>query len=202
MPFIGRLSQLLPNFLRSLAIVDQIDHIKYPQQHPNADEPHGPAIFKHPPERNPLQVAQEQGRISDWSQTTAHVRDDKDEKDDMMSRNSVFIHPNPRPYQQHRCPRGTQNVGNDRPKQQKHHIRQRCRFSLDLYVNSPRNHIQRSHQTDKANVFLCRMHDRSVIMQTKEIIREGRGPKSQCNLRIMLLPPMQKEERSQGNQAQ
>ena len=72
-PAVGWFGELLANLDRRPKIVAPVDDVEDGQQHGNSHPPHWPAMFGHPPERDALQIAEEQRRITNRCQASAHV---------------------------------------------------------------------------------------------------------------------------------
>jgi hypothetical protein len=131
-----------------------VHDIKHPEQPAQSHTPHRPTLLGHPPKRHAFQIAKKQWRIADRCQTTPHVRHDEDKENNMMRRDAVFVHPNPRTNQQHRSSRRPQHIRDDRAKQQKQNIDHRSRFALYLDMNAAGHDKQRADERNKTDVFL------------------------------------------------
>ncbi len=99
---------------RRPAEINEIHHEKDRQQQAHANQPHRPAVLRHPPERDALQETEKQRRVADGRQAAARVGDDEDEEYDVMGRHAMLVHPDPRADEQHRRAGGAKNIGQNR----------------------------------------------------------------------------------------
>jgi hypothetical protein len=111
-------------------------------------------MFRHPPKGNPLQITKKQWRITDGRQTAADVCDDENEKNDVMRRDAVLVHPYPRADQEHGRPGRTQKIRQDGADEQKNHIAQRRRLAFHVDMNAAGNHKQRPDEHDETDVIM------------------------------------------------
>src|SRR5256885_2142515 len=153
-------------------------------------------MLGHPPEWNPLQITQKQRRIAHRRETAAHIRDDENEEHDMVRRNSIFVHPQPWPNQQHRRSGRAEHVRKQRAHHQETHVLNRRCFSSHRHVYPSRNDIQRPDQRDKADVLVRGMKHRHSRARGKPqaIIRDRDQAQRNRNLRIMPQPPRWKKQ--------
>ena len=149
-PDIVRLSQLASNCSGRAQIVAIINRIEHRQQHRQPNAPNRPAMFGDPPEWNSLQVAKKQWRVANRRETAAHVGDDEDKKNDVVRRETVFVHPQPGADQQHGRAGGPEKIGKYRADEQKDHVGQRRRFAFHIDVNAAGDDEQRADQNDEA----------------------------------------------------
>jgi len=159
-------------------------------------------MLGHPPERNSFQITEKQRRVTDGCEATAHVRHDENEKHDVMRRDAVFVHPNPRTDEQHRSARGAQQVGDDGADEQKDHVRHRCGFAFDVDVNAARDDEQRADERDEAYIFVPHVQHTLVSVQAEEIVAKRNGAEPKRYFGIMFRPPVGKEKRCQRNRRQ
>ena len=142
--------------------IDAVHDIKNRQQHADARRPHRPAIFRDPPERHALQIAEKQRRVADGRKAAADVGHDENEKDDVMRRDAVLVHPNPRADQQHGRAGGAQNIGDDCADEQKNDVGQRRGLAFDADVDAAGNDEERADERDEAGVIVPRCAARAA----------------------------------------
>src|SRR5215471_18977518 len=63
------------------------------QQDADRGQPDGPAVGRHPPERDALEKAKKEWRVAYGSEAPADVGDKEDEEDNVVGGQAVFVHP-------------------------------------------------------------------------------------------------------------
>ena len=180
-------------------IIPIIDRVEHGQQHRQARAPHGPAMFRHPPKRNPLKVTQEQRRIPDRRQAAAHIRHDENEKDHVMRGDAIFVHAQPGADEQHGRAGRAEQIGQERADQQEHDVCQGRGLAFQADVNAAGDDEQRGDQDDETDVFACGVPDAIVCLEADQVVQQRHGAERIRRLRIMFLPPVGQKQRRQSD---
>jgi hypothetical protein len=164
--------------------VEDRDHSK------DRHQPGLPAMFKHPPERYTLEVAQKQRRITNRCEATAHVAHHENEEDDVKCRDAVFVHPNPRANHQHRGAGGSDEVGEHGANKKEQAVDGRRGFAFDPDMNPAGHDEERTNERDEADVFVGDMKHATAVLQKADVVNDRDQTQCHRDLGIVMFPPV------------
>src|SRR5581483_9000062 len=100
------------------------------------------AMFRNPPERNASQVAEKERRIADGCEAAADVRDDENEKDDVMRGGTMLVQAQPGTDQQHGCAGGAEEICECSADEQKEDVKEWRAFASNVNVDSAGDDVE------------------------------------------------------------
>jgi hypothetical protein len=163
------------------------------------DEPGGPAMPEHPPERDAFDKTEEERRISDRGKAAAGVSDDENKEDGVESGEAVAIHPNPRANEEHRCAGGADDIGGDGAAEEEEDVRPRLRAAANGNPDAAGDDEEGADESDEGNVIVKQMTDAQRAFQDEQIIGDRDGAEGDGDLMVMPLPMVAQDEGSAGD---
>ena len=176
-----------------------IKGIENDQQRSHGDSPGDPTLLHHPPEGNPPEVAEKKRWVANGREATADIADNENEKDDVKSRDTVFIHTNPRANKEHRGAGGSYEISKDRSDEQKKAIHERFCFAFNVDVDPSSDYEQRADEYDETGIFLRDVEHASGIVEEKDVVGCGDCAQAHRHFGEMSLPPMEIDEWHERN---
>ena len=201
-PLLLRFGQRLADARGGFEKIAPVHEIKNREQKAHAHHPHGPAVFGHPPERDALEITEEERRVADGRETAADVRHDEDEEDDVMRRDAVFVQTQPRANEQHGGAGGTEDIGQHRADEEEEHVDLRRGLALHIDVDATGHDVERSDKRNEAKVVHGGVSDGGTgrRRQAEEIVAQRDRREGEGDLGVMFSPPSRKAQRPERDE--
>ena len=179
--------------------VGPVEKIKNGENKADDNHPLEPKMLEGPEKGNSAQVAKKEGGITDGGEATADIGDDKDKENNVKACDSIAIHPNPRPDEEHGGASGSEDVGQKPTHEKKNHITKRGGFASNPDTDPPRNDEKGSDEGEKADVFFEGRDNRVAVSPNQEVVGDNNGGQGGTDKWVPAVPEGGDEQGTHGD---